>query len=56
MKLNIKKCKVMAFVRISSSIPYQYSDEGCILERVHKIKDLRVTFLSNLSFRDLKCC
>lgn len=42
----------MTFVREASFINYEYSVDGVKLERVYKIKDLGVTFLPNLSFRD----
>lgn len=51
-ELNAMKSKVLTCTRSTSIIEYSYSINDITLERVSKIKDLGVTFLPNLSFKD----
>lgn len=50
MFLNVDKCHIMTFHRISNPITYDYQINSSSLSRVHSVKDLGVHFLPNLSF------
>lgn len=52
MKLNFSKCAVMTFGRLRDLRFFQYTLDGRPINRVFTIKDLGVTFSTDLSFND----
>ena len=50
LKLNIDKCKIISYGRVTCK--YDYKIKNTILERIDKIKDLGVVFDSKLKFAD----
>lgn len=50
LKLNIDKCCVISYFRKRTPIINTYTIDGVQLERVHKIKDLGVTFDEKINF------
>lgn len=49
--INIKKCQFMTISRLDSPICVNYSIGGNLIERTHAIKDLGISYDSELSFR-----
>lgn len=49
-KINLDKCGVISFCRIKEPIRYSYSISNVMLRTVTKIKDLGITFSSNITF------
>lgn len=52
MKLNLEKCKIMTFHTNRKPILANYNIDNVSLSRVYEIKDLGVTFESNLKFNN----
>jgi hypothetical protein len=50
MELAINKCTVISFSKSNSYNNYDYNINNSKLDRVHKIKDLGITFDSKLKF------
>lgn len=50
MRLNLDKCKVITFSRLSEPLIYEYKLENHPLERVDEITDLGVLFDSRMTF------
>lgn len=48
--LNASKCKIVSYTRKHNSIQYPYKIDGIDLERLKVIKDLGITFDSELTF------
>lgn len=48
---NVSKCSVLSFSRTRSPHHYQYIMDGEPLQRVTEVKDLGITFTSDLQFR-----